>query len=59
MFGRQFKEPDMSSIKHNALVLFAAVGVLASAGAEAKAVAPERACSGANTLARRTFSAGP
>ncbi|GAA0242783.1 hypothetical protein LNAOJCKE_4020 [Methylorubrum aminovorans] len=36
----------MSSIKHNALVLFAALGVLASAGAEAKAVAPERACSG-------------
>ncbi|CAO4156012.1 MULTISPECIES: hypothetical protein [Methylorubrum] len=36
----------MHSIKHQALVLFAAVGVLASAGANAKAVAPERACSG-------------
>ncbi|CAO4179182.1 Lipoprotein [Methylorubrum aminovorans] len=36
----------MYSIKHKALVLFAAVGVLASAGANAKAVAPERACSG-------------
>lgn len=36
----------MHSIKHKALVLFAAVGVLASAGANAKAVAPERACPG-------------
>lgn len=41
----------MYSIKHKALVLFAAVGVLASAGADAKAVAPERACSGLCTSA--------
>ncbi|UGB27050.1 hypothetical protein LPC10_05510 [Methylorubrum sp. B1-46] len=36
----------MYSIKHKALVLFAAVGILASAGASAKTVAPERVCSG-------------
>lgn len=36
----------MYSIKHKALVLFAAVGILASAGASAKTIAPERVCSG-------------
>ncbi|MEE7456517.1 hypothetical protein MPAR168_12970 [Methylorubrum populi] len=43
----------MYSIKHKALVLFAAFGTLAaaSAGADAKAVAPERICSGHCTSA--------
>ncbi|MER2252405.1 hypothetical protein ABS772_21000 [Methylorubrum podarium] len=43
----------MYKIKHAALVLLTAVGALAAAdaGASAKAVAPERACSGICTSA--------
>nr|WP_283535723.1 hypothetical protein [Methylorubrum extorquens] len=48
VFGSEPEESDMYNIKHTALVLFAAVGALASVttGASAKAVAPAQACSG-------------